>query len=129
MTGRNCFEVPQGEAAESNSRMDECSEIPRKGKIAYIKRRVVGWCKRACMDDNQDEYAQRKLAGEEAGDMLSEEARLCEMGLSYPLNMMHTLYYEMPGDAPEELRPRIVELVPQFATGAETRIKIYEQQN
>ena len=46
------------------------------------------------MDEYTDEYNQRKCAGEEAGDILAEEARLAELGLSYPLNMMHMLYYE-----------------------------------
>ena len=54
------------------------------------ERRVYHWC----MDEYTDDYKQRKCAGEEAGDILAEEARLAELGLSYPLNMMHMLYYE-----------------------------------
>ena len=63
------------------------------------------------MDEQTDDYAMRKRAGEEAGDILAEEARLEELGVGFPLNMMHTLYYEGSGDNPEELRPRIAELV------------------
>lgn len=51
-----------------------------------------------CMTEYADEYNQRKCAGEAAGDILAEEARLAELGLSYPLNMMHMLYYEGSGE-------------------------------
>ena len=30
--------------------------------------------------------------------MLAEEARLTELGVNYPLNLMHSLYYESSAD-------------------------------
>lgn len=77
------------------------------------------------MDEQTDDYAMRKRAGEEAGDILAEEARLEELGVGFPLNMMHTLYYEGSGDSPEELRPRIAELVAE--SRIKTQVRLYEQ--
>ena len=50
------------------------------------------------MDNHADAYETRKLAGEEPGDMLAEEARLNELGLGFPLNRMYMLYYEGNAD-------------------------------
>ena len=58
----------------------------------------VGGVYHWCMTEYADEYNQRKCAGEAAGDILAEEARLAELGLSYPLNLMHMLYYEGSGE-------------------------------
>lgn len=77
------------------------------------------------MDEQTDDYAMRKRAGEEAGDILAEEARLEELGVGFPLNMMHTLYYEGSGDNPEELHPRIAELVAE--SRLKTQVRLYEQ--
>ena len=63
-----------------------------------------------CMNEYTDEYNQRKRAGEEAGDMLAEEARLAELGLSYPLNMMHQLYYEGGAESLDVLKNYPAEL-------------------
>ena len=73
-----------------------------------------------------DEYCQRKLAGEEPGDILAEEARLAELGLLYPLNMMHTLYYESSGDDPAALRGHIAELVTTMHPQVKTKVRLYE---
>lgn len=81
------------------------------------------------MNEVTDDYAQRKLAGEEAGDMLAEEARLDELGVGFPLNMMHTLYYECGGNAPQDIHPRIAELVAQVHPHFKTSTRIYEQNN
>lgn len=66
-------------------------------------------------------------AGEESGDILSEEARLHEM--EYPLHMMHTLYYEGSGDYPEKLRPCIAALVAAVHPVMESTVRIYEHEN
>ena len=50
------------------------------------------------MDTVLDAYSLRMQAGEEPGDMLAEEARLTELGVNYPLNLMHSLYYESSAD-------------------------------
>lgn len=57
------------------------------------------------MDTKLDAYGLRMQAGEEPGDVLAEEARLTELGVNYPLNLMHSLYYESSADyaAEEEL--------------------------
>ncbi len=81
------------------------------------------------MAENADDYDIRKRAGEETGDMLAEEARLNELGLGFPLNMMHTLYYESSGDNPEYVRPRIAELGAGIPPMVEPTIRIYEQKN
>ncbi len=81
------------------------------------------------MDEATDDYEPRKRAGEEAGDILAEEARLAELGVWYPLNMMHTLYYESSGDAPDEEIPHIAELIAHVPPTLNTTIRIYEQEN
>ena len=50
------------------------------------------------MDTVLDAYSLRMQAGEEPGDMLAEEARLTELGVNYPLNLMHSLYYMSSAD-------------------------------
>ena len=89
---------------------------PRGGGVSYS------------MAEQPDEYELRKRAGEEPGDILAEEARLDELGVGFPLNMMHTLYYETSGDSPEELRPHIAEIVVQMHPGKKSTIRIYEQE-
>ena len=79
------------------------------------------------MDDVTDDYELRMRAGEEAGDILAEEARLDELGIGEPLNMMHSLYYESSGDAPEEVHPRIAALI--APANFNTTIRVYEQEN
>lgn len=49
------------------------------------------------MENTADDILRAFPAGETAGDMLAEAARLHEMGLGYPLNMMCSLYYESAG--------------------------------
>lgn len=71
------------------------------------------------MDELKDEYENRKRAGEQAGDMLAEESRLHELGLDYPYHVMHTLYYESNGWAPDVLHTH----------GLRTTTRLYEQEN
>jgi len=52
------------------------------------------------MENTADDILRAFPAGETAGDMLAEAARLDEMGLGYPLNMMCSLYYESTGELP-----------------------------
>ena len=83
------------------------------------------------MDEHRDtdEYSQRKQAGEEPGDILAEEARLTERGLLYPLNMMHTLYYESSGDTPDALRGFMAEPEVVVHPQRKTKVQLYEQYN
>lgn len=46
------------------------------------------------MENSADEMLRAFPAGEAASDILAEAARLDELGLGYPLNMMCSLYYE-----------------------------------
>lgn len=54
--------------------------------------RGMGLCR--YMENRADEILRAFPAGEAASDMLAEAARLDELGLGYPLNMMCSLYYE-----------------------------------
>lgn len=46
------------------------------------------------MENSADEMLRAFPEGEAASDILAEAARLDELGLGYPLNMMCSLYYE-----------------------------------
>lgn len=53
------------------------------------------------MENTADEILRAFPAGENASDMLAEAARLDELGLGYPLNMMCSLYYESTCEPPQ----------------------------